>query len=194
VDGIGQFARGLFLLSLATQGACWSSAADYPAAGPVLFTQYAVSEPSDTTSLDCFNACLRWSVRAERQSCMGECEGVIASVTSDPCSPAVTRPCTYDALPPGERGTSYDDDGAGQLLGSAIELLAGAAAAGTHDSAEHSAVSGAHPHPPNHMHAEPTPAKSEHVGAPVEHHVATGQPGAPSRPYHVAEPRPGKKT
>jgi len=182
VHPFARLLRAAPLLALATQGACVSGAADYPTAGPPLFTQYIVTDMSDAKSNDCFYGCLRWSDTAARETCLGQCEGVVASVTSDPCSPVVTSPCTYvyDAPVLSASASNDDDDDGRGLFGSIVGAIFDAALAPDRSGESHHETSR------ESRHGTPR-AQVASRSSPPE------RPAPPARRYRVAHPEPGGK-
>lgn len=191
-------ARAALLLALATQGACWPGAADYPESAPALYTQYVVRNPADAASNACFYGCLRSLDMAERTSCLEECKGVALSVTADPCSPAIRVPCTYnyDGLgspAPAPTADEDDDSGGGGLLGGIVQGLLGAAFS-HHDDGESKRASSDAESRGKRRAEVASRAPNAEQRAPVQRRIAVPRPEPPERHYRVAQPEhPAKK-
>ena len=193
--------RVFFAFALAVQGGCWSANASYPSSGSgsVLYTQYVVNDAADTASVDCFYACLRRPAPGDRQACLSQCDGVMRDVTTDPCSPVITHPCSYDALvrseplPPddsADESLAEGDDSGGGLIGAVVEAVTDVAV--SHDREGPDSARGSRRPAEQLPHAGPA-TNPPHPNPPVERRIAEPTPGGERRRYRVAHPEPANK-
>jgi hypothetical protein len=191
-----RLARTALLVALATQGACVPEEARSPAEGSELYRQYVVIDPANAASNDCFYACLRHPSKEEHETCFGQCEGVVASVTPDPCSPAITTPCTFDYEGPAPEVVAEDDDGDG-LIGSIVGALVSAAFSSGDGGDSAGDDCDASPQRGHQRQVASRSASAEHRAPHVTPRVPpparAPRPAPPARRYRAAKPSRGAK-